>query len=45
MKKDMKKVLFPSEMLAAFPLREGSQYKLYKYATYENIDSIHTIKN
>ena len=43
--KDAKKVLFPNPMLAAFPLREGSQYKLYKYSIYENADSIHTIEN
>ncbi|MBQ8219435.1 MAG: hypothetical protein IJZ79_06755 [Bacilli bacterium] len=43
--KDTKKVLFPKEMLVAFPLQEGSQYKLYQYSIYENDDSIHRIKN
>ena len=43
--KNKKEVIFPSEMLVAFPLKEGSQYKIYKYATYINDDSIHKIKN
>ena len=43
--RDKLEVLFPKEMIVAFPLREGSQYKTYKYATYINDDSIHNIKN
>lgn len=43
--KDKLEVLFPKEMIVAFPLREGSQYKTYKYASYINNDSIHNIKN
>ena len=29
------KVIFPKEMIIAFPLRGGSQYKLYDYSIYE----------
>lgn len=42
---DKLEVLFPKEMLVAFPLREGSQYKTYKYASYMFNDGIHNIKN
>lgn len=34
--RDLEKVLFPSEMTIAFPMDNGNQYKLYKYATYDN---------
>lgn len=43
--KDENKVIFPEEMNIVFPLKEGSQYKLYKYATYYEEDDIHYIKN
>lgn len=43
--KDRLEVIFPQEMIVAFPLREGSQYRIYKYASYINDDSIHSIKN
>ena len=42
---DKSKVIFPVEMNIVFPLRNGSQYKLYKYATYYNEDGVHFIKN
>ena len=42
---DKSKVIFPSEMNIVFPLLNGSQYKLYKYATYYNEDEVHFIKN
>lgn len=42
---DKSKVIFPVEMSIVFPLRDGSQYKLYKYATYYNEDNVHFIKN
>lgn len=42
---DKSLVLFPSEMNIAFPLRGGSQYKLYKYASYYNTDGVHFINN
>lgn len=42
---DKSNVIFPSEMNIVFPLRDGSQYKLYKYATYYNEDGVHFIKN
>lgn len=29
------KIIFPKEMIIAFPLRGGSQYKLYDYSVYE----------
>ena len=40
---DDDKVLFPKEMNIVFPLKEGSQYKLYKYALYEKEDNLHKI--
>ena len=43
--KDEDKVLFPHEMTIVFPLREGSQFKLYKYAIYYKDDNLHYIKN
>lgn len=36
---DQNKILFPSEMNMVFPLKDGSQYKLYKYSIYEKIDN------
>ena len=43
--KDNENVLFPNEMTIVFPLRDGSQYRLYKYATYYKEDNLHYIKN
>ena len=37
------KVLFVKEMNIAFPLREGSQYKLYKYSFLEEVDGADVI--
>ncbi len=37
--KNEDKVIFPSEMSAVFPLKDGVQYRLYKYTIYENIDN------
>ena len=34
-----------NEMNIVFPLLNGSQYKLYKYATYYKQDDVHFIKN
>lgn len=42
---DSKKVLFPNEMTAVFPLKDSGQYRLYKYATYYKEDELHYIKN
>ena len=42
---DKSKVIFPVEMNIVFPLRDGSQYKLYKYATYYKQDGVDFIKN
>lgn len=42
---DNDKVLFPSEMTIVFPLKDGSQFKLYKYAIYYKDDNLHYIKN
>lgn len=39
------KIIFPADMSIVFPLQEGSQYKLYKYAVYEYIDNMHIVKN
>ena len=41
----MSKVVFPVTMSIIFPLRDGMQYKLYKYATYYQQDGVHFIKN
>lgn len=38
-------VIFPKEMSIIFPLKNGSQYKLYKYSLYEKVDSAHLITN
>ncbi len=38
--KDSDKVLFPSEMNAVFPLKDGGQYRVYKYSIYEYEDEI-----
>ena len=35
---DSDKIIFPNEMNIVFPLKDGSQYKLYKYSIYEKID-------
>lgn len=43
--KDSNKILFPNEMTVVFPLRDGGQYKLYKYATYYKEEDLHYIKN
>lgn len=43
--KDLSNIVFPVEMTIIFPLRNGSQFKLYKYATYYNQDGVHFIKN
>lgn len=39
------KVIFPEEMNIVFPLRGGSQFKLYKYSTYYKENDVHFIKN
>lgn len=41
--KDKRQVLFPSEMNIVFPLKEGSQFKIYKYMMYEDKDSRHLL--
>ena len=40
---DEDKIIFPNEMSIVFPLKDGSQYKVYKYATYEGIDKTYTL--
>lgn len=42
---DEEKVLFPSEMTIIFPMRDASQYRLYKFATYYKEDDLHFVKN
>lgn len=42
---DNSNIIFPVEMSIVFPLKNGSQYKLYRYATYYNQDGVHFIKN
>lgn len=39
------KIIFPNEMSIVFPLKEGSQYKLYKYSTYQKKDNLNIIKS
>ena len=36
--KNNNKIMFPSEMNIVFPLKDGSQFRLYKYSLYEKID-------
>lgn len=43
--KDSDKVIFPQDMNIVFPVTNGVQYKLYKYATYLNDNGTHKIKN
>lgn len=42
---DGSKVIFPKEMNIAFPLREGSQFKIYKYSTFYKEDDVNFIIN
>lgn len=42
---DEDKVLFPSEMSIVFPLKDGSQFKLYKYSTCYFENDLHMIKS
>ena len=42
---DINKIVFPNDMSIVFPLREGSQFRLYKYSEYEKNDNLHMIKN
>ncbi len=37
--KDEEKIIFPKEMTIAFPLRGGSQFKLYNFSIYERINN------
>lgn len=37
--------IFPNEMTVVFPLRNGLQYKMYKYGTYYKENDLHYIKN
>ncbi len=43
--KEEDKVIFPNMMGIVFPLDDVSQFKLYKYALYENKDGTHEITN
>ena len=43
--KDKDIVIFPKEMSIIFPLKNASQYKLYKYSIYEKVDTAHLITN
>ena len=42
---DEDRIIFPNEMSIVFPLKDGSQYRLYKYAVYEGIDKQYSIVN
>ena len=39
------KVIFPNEMSAVFPVKDGAQFRVYKYATYEFNNDNHYITN
>ena len=43
--KDKKEVIFPEEMIVAFPLTNGKQYRVYKYGSCSKEDNIIKIKN
>lgn len=43
--KDNDKVIFPQDMNIVFPLKSGSQFRLYKNALYTLQDDVHKIKN
>ena len=43
--RDKDRVLFPEDMNIVFPLNEGGQYRLYKYAEYYLDNDLHYIKN
>ena len=38
-------VVFPKEMSVVFPVKNASQYRLYKYSIYEKVDQTHKITN
>lgn len=38
-------IIFPQDMNIAFPLKDGSQYRLYKYATYVYDNESHKLSN
>ena len=40
---DNSMILFPEEMNIVFPLKEGSQYRLYKYSSYQKNDNTNII--
>ena len=40
---DVSKVIFPEEMNIVFPLRGGSQFKLYKYSTFYKEEDVNKI--
>ena len=43
--KEESRIIFPEEMNMVFPLKEGSQFKTYKYAVYERDEELHYLKN
>lgn len=43
--KDKNTIIFTEDMNIAFPLKDGSQYRLYKYATYTYDNEAHKINN
>lgn len=42
---NLDKVIFPKEMSIIFPLKDGSQYRLYKYASYGIDNDVYKITN
>lgn len=39
------KIIFPREMMIVFPLKDGKQYRLYKYASYSLEDDVYKLTN
>ena len=43
--KEEKKIVFPYEMNMTFPLKEGSQFRVFKYSIYDKEENNHFIKS
>ena len=43
--KEEKKIIFPYEMNMTFPLKEGSQFRVFKYSIYDKEENNHFIKS
>ncbi len=43
--KEKDRVIFPEEMTLVYPLKDGSQYRVYKYSVYESDVGLHFLTN